>query len=139
MSSQGYIYSGSNTESEVACRKETSEIVTSKVTKAVGTKIANELEIYDMSGSVSVWCQSRWTLHRGATPSLQHRHAAHFEKPNNRKLRTHRGSSKIHQLAIVPAFFLAEYPHHHRTRWTLENSLQRPRQRRLLPPPSSVR
>jgi formylglycine-generating enzyme required for sulfatase activity len=48
--SQGYTYSGSNDVNAVAwyyCGE----------TKAVGTKAANELGIYDMSGNIYEWCE----------------------------------------------------------------------------------
>jgi hypothetical protein len=53
VSSKGYTYSGSNTANDVAW---TNENNTTNGTKAVGTKLPNELGIYDMSGNVLEWC-----------------------------------------------------------------------------------
>jgi formylglycine-generating enzyme required for sulfatase activity len=53
VSSQGYAYGGSNDVNAVAWYNSNS----SGGTKAVGTKAANELGIYDTSGTVWEWCQ----------------------------------------------------------------------------------
>ncbi len=50
--SNGYLYSGSNSIDEVAWYNQNS----GETTHEVGTKTANELGIYDMSGNIGEWC-----------------------------------------------------------------------------------
>jgi formylglycine-generating enzyme required for sulfatase activity len=72
VSSQGYTYSGSNDHNAVAWHGGNS----SGGTKDVGTKAANELEIYDMSGNVAEWC---WDTLSSDRRSLRGGDWGHFE------------------------------------------------------------
>lgn len=60
--SKGYQYSGSDNLTEVAWYDENS----GKRTHPVGTKKANELGIYDMSGNVMEWCQDWFGFYTGS-------------------------------------------------------------------------
>lgn len=51
--SKGYLYSGSDNLDDVAWYYDTSD----DLTHVVGTKLPNELGIYDMSGNVMEWCE----------------------------------------------------------------------------------
>ena len=61
--SHGYKYSGSNTIGNVAWYMDNSN----NTTHAVGTKLPNELGIYDMSGNVEEWCQDWWGDYSSST------------------------------------------------------------------------
>jgi formylglycine-generating enzyme required for sulfatase activity len=66
--SKGYEYAGSNNLEEVGWYRDNS----GSVTHPVGQKKANELGIYDMSGSVWEWCLDEW-------------HGSYADKPEIKK------------------------------------------------------
>jgi formylglycine-generating enzyme required for sulfatase activity len=57
-SSKNYLYSGSNTVGDVAWY-----VGNASYTNTVGTKTANELGIYDMSGNVYEWCNDWYDVY----------------------------------------------------------------------------
>jgi len=61
-SSKGYMYSGSNTLSNVAWYEDNS----GEKTHPVGSKQPNELGIYDMSGNVYEWCSDWYGVYTSA-------------------------------------------------------------------------
>ena len=64
--SRGYQYSGSSTISDVAWYVDNSGLKT----HPVGTKQANELGIYDMTGNVLEWCQDRKCLYSSSSQTI---------------------------------------------------------------------
>ena len=63
--SKGYKYSGSNTPADVAWCGDNP----GGTTHEVGTKIPNELGLYDMSGNVYEWCNDYWYGNYSSSPS----------------------------------------------------------------------
>lgn len=61
--SRGYQYSGSNNLSDVAWYADNS----GSKTHAIGSKQANELGIYDMTGNVGEWCQDWYGRYDGSS------------------------------------------------------------------------
>lgn len=67
--SKGYKYAGSNNLDDVAWYfggyRTGNTFGAKKTTQPVGTKNANELGLYDMSGNVWEWCQNEWKAYPG--------------------------------------------------------------------------
>jgi formylglycine-generating enzyme required for sulfatase activity len=52
----GYTYAGGNTVDDVAWHRDNSAVSGTRVAHEVGTKTANLLGLYDMSGNIREWC-----------------------------------------------------------------------------------
>lgn len=83
--SRGYKYAGSNTIGEVAWYDSNS----GSKTHPVGTKQANELGLYDMSGNVREWCQDRYGAYSSSSQTTP-------TGPSSGSNRVFRGGSWIH-------------------------------------------
>lgn len=85
-SSRGYKYAGGNDIGSVAWYRDNSN----SKTHNVGTKLPNELGIYDMSGNVKEWC-SDWYGYKYYSSSPTN----NPKGPSSGSKRVHRGSSMV--------------------------------------------
>ncbi len=99
--SQGFLYSGSNNIDTVAwySGNENGE------SRPVGTKAANELNIYDMSGNIREWCwdwydETYYNISPTCAPS----------GVNNSLYRVHRGSSWSNPALVCRVAFRGPFP-----------------------------
>lgn len=87
--SQGYIYAGSDRLKQVGWYRENSN----SETHDVGLLLANELELYDMSGNVWEWCEDDWHDNYQGAPKDG---SAWIDRPGRGADRVVRGGGYIH-------------------------------------------
>ena len=92
--SKGYKYSGSNNADAVAWHYGNSNNTTHKV----GTKAANELGIYDMSGNVWEWCQDWFGSYSSNAQTNP-------KGPSSGTDHLNRGGAWCHESKFAPVFF----------------------------------
>lgn len=80
---RNYLYAGSNTLDEVAWHR----VNSNGQTQAVGTKKANELDLFDLSGNVWEWCADDWHNEYKGAPTNENAWIEHPDRGANRVIR----------------------------------------------------